>query len=223
MRLSMVIPVYKETDLESRAREIVSFWARFPVDLEVLWVIDPWKDFAFEKLESELKALAPPARIRFRPLLNPRRIGRGASVLRGLREAGGEVLAVGSLDFSIPLGEVFSALQEFVMARDKNFLLIGNRRGAKKKRSGRKTGLRAIFEDIEHEKSLGLQVKDPTCPFWMLKKNDWDSLGISKLRPWFYTPGVLQAARRQGLEIREFELNCRDNPGSRLGLWHAIR
>lgn len=223
MKLSLILPVHQETSLEARAREIVSFWAKFPVDLEVIFVVDPSSDFDLPKSEADLQALLPPARIRFRILSNARHLGRGASVQRGLSEAEGEILAVGSYDLSIPLGEIFTALHEFIQSRDQSFILVGNRRGAKKKRGGMKSGKRKIFEDIEHEKSRGLEVKDPTCPFWMIKKKDWEALGIRKMRRWFYTPPVLLAARRTGLEIREIELNCRDNPQSKMRFWDALR
>lgn len=223
MKLSLILPVHQEPALESRAREILSFWAKFPVDLEVIFVLDPHRGFDLPKAEADLHAVQPPARIQFRLLVNAKRFGRGASVLRGLDEAGGDVLAVGSLDFAIPLGEIFSGLQEFILHREQNFLLIGNRRGAKKKRTGAKSGLRKIFEDIEHEKSRGLDVKDPTCPFWMIKRTDWKSLDVRQMRRWFYTPPVLLAARRAGLEIRELDLHCKDRPESRLRLWDAIR
>lgn len=223
LKLSLIFPVYDSKQaILTRASDLRFFWARFPVDVEILFVADPRPDFSHTEIEDELKTRFSYERIQFRLIPNPRRLGRGMSVLRGLEEATGEILCVNSLDLSIPLAEVFSCLQEFIMNRDRSFLLLGNRRGIKKKRRGTKHGLRAFFEGVEHEKSRTLGVTDPTSPFWMIKKKDWQELRIDRLRSWFYTPQVVLQARKRGLPVHEIEVQSQDRPDSAFRLRNAF-
>jgi len=219
LKLSLVFPILEERKaILQSAQDLVSFWSRFPVEIEVVLVLDPGRGTSAAGLEEELSTLlsSQNSRLSFKVLAQKSRQGRGAAVLRGLNEASGEILAVNSLDLSIPLGEVFSALQEFILDRERSFLLLGNRRGAKKKRKYAHRGARHFFENAEHEKAQSLQVKDPTTPFFMLKKKDWSELQIPKLRSWFYTPQIIQAARRKGLEVRDLEIQCTDRVSSKL-------
>ncbi len=215
VKLSLIFPVlgHRKTLLE-RAQDLSSFWVRFPIDVEVIFVTDPASEIIGPEIEDELQTLIKNSSVTFQVLTNPKKRGRGASVMRGLNEASGEVLSVNSIDLAIPLAEVFSGLQEFIMHRDQSFLLLGNRRGLKKKRKPTKQGLRSFFEGVEHEKAGQLGVSDPTCPFFMIKKSDWQRLEISKLRRWFYTPAVLQAARMKTLEVREIEIQSNDHAAS---------
>lgn len=224
VKLSLVFPVldHRRTLLE-RAQDLVSFWSRFPVDVEILFSADPHPALSPGELGEDLDRLGHASRVSFRLLAHAKRRGRGASVQAGLEAATGEVLGVNSLDLAIPLAETFAGLQEFVMNRDQSFLLLGNRRGTKKKRKPVKRGLRAFFEGVEHEKSASLGVSDPTSPFWMIKKSDWERLGIQNLRPWFYTPQVILAARRVGLPVREIEVQAHEDEKSALRLWDALR
>ena len=223
MKLSLVFPVLDtRKQILTHAQDLFAFWLKFPIDIEVLFVADPLQDFSAQECDEELQALGSETRVKFRLLVQKSRQGRGASILRGLREATGEVIGVNSLDLAIPLAELFSGLQEFIVDRDQSFFLIGNRRGTKKKRRLAKSGLRAFFEGVEHDKAKALGVADPTCPFFMIKKKDWDGLEISHLRSWFYTPGILQVARQHGLAIRELEIQSMDHPKSRFRLRDAF-
>ncbi len=224
MKLSLIFPLWKETESpQEKLRDVVSFWRRFPMDVEIVFIIDPVRGESVEMWQKWIQELEPPKSIEFSVHLNPKRLGRGASVAKGLDLAQGEVLAVNSFDLSIPLGDMFSAVQEFVMHRAQDFLLVGNRRSKKKQRRGAQKRLRKIYEDIEHEKSMSLQLPDPTCPFFMLKKTSWERLKPIHLRRWFYTPGLILAARQQGLEVRSLDVQCLDHRSSRMGVLDFIR
>ena len=223
MKLSLIVPVSNELPQASdKLRDVISFWQRFPVDLEILLMQEPTAQETPQAWHELIQSLGPAPTHQFRLEQNSHKLGRGGSVQRGLDLATGEIVGVLSFDLSIPLGDVFSALQEFIMHRNQDFIVVGNRRSTKKKRRGQQSGLRKIFEDIEHEKSAGLDIADPTCPFFMLKKKTWLDLQPLKLRRWFYTPGVILAARRKGIEVRSLDVQCLDHPHSRmspLDLW----
>ena len=222
LKLSLIFPIFEEHDqILGRLQDLVSFWKRFPVEIEALLVIEGLKPDQIKTLRNQADSLRAETNIQLRVFDQKKRSGRGPSLLRGLQRATGEILAVGSFDYSIPLGEYFSAFQEFMISPNEKFLLLGNRRGKKKKRQGLKSGLRAFFENVEHEKSKGLQLEDPTSPFWMLRKSDWDQLNIKKMRSWFYTPPILLAARQNQLPIREIEVQTQDHPSSQFRLRDA--
>lgn len=224
MKLSLIFPLSQEKDgAAEKLRDIASFWGRFPIDVEVLLIVDPSRGESSQAWQEMLQAAGAPPKLQFKIEMNEKRLGRGASVQKGLDLATGEILSVNSFDLSIPLGDVFSALQEFIMHRDQEFVVVGNRRGTKKKRRGRVTSTRMLFENIEHDKAAPLQLPDPTCPFFMLKKKTWASLQPLRLRRWFYTPGLLLAARQKQIEIRVVEVQCLDHPSTRLSLWDLFR
>ena len=209
----MIFPVFNESSLlAGRIQDLISFWKRFPVEVEVVLVIDHISEGELAELRTQIQNRNQETQIQFQILTQKKRTSRGSSVWRGLQKATGDILAVGSIDYSIPLGEFFSALQEFILTPQESFLVLGNRRGKKKKRQGSKSGLRSFFENVEHDKSRTLEVEDPTSPFWLIRKSDWASLKVEKMRSWFYTPAILQKARQRGLLIREIEVQTQDRP-----------
>jgi len=224
LKLSLIFPLSQEKDgATEKLRDIASFWARFPIEVEVLLVLDPSRGETLQDWQNLITATGVQPRLQFRLEMNSKKLGRGASVQKGLDLATGEILAVNSFDLSIPLGDVFSALQEFIMHRDQDFVVIGNRRGPKKKRRGLSTSKRMLFENIEHDKAASLQVPDPTCPFLMLKKKTWLALQPLRLRRWFYSPGLVLAARHKQIEVRVVDVQCLDHPSTRLSLWDLFR
>jgi hypothetical protein len=224
LKLSLIIPVSHELERATdKLRDVISFWQRFPVDLEILLVQEPSEYDTGEAWRELIQSLKPPAQHQFRLEQNERKLGRGGSIQRGLSLATGEILGVLSFDLSIPLGDVFSGLQEFIMHRNQDFIVVGNRRSSKKKRRGRQSRLRKVFEEIEHEKAAALQIPDPTCPFFMLKKETWEELQPIKLRRWFYTPGLILAARKGAVEVRSLDVQCLDHAPSRMSPWDLWR
>src|SRR5690606_11166385 len=118
---------------------------------------------AHQDISSETKpAGAPPIRVLV--LENPRRLGRGPSVQRGLGAAGGDLLIVLSADLNIPLAESFAAVQEYLRDPEGTGFILGNRRSLKRPRHGVRAPLKKLFDDIEHDKASGLEVPDPTSP-----------------------------------------------------------
>jgi glycosyltransferase involved in cell wall biosynthesis len=97
--LSLVIPVYKnEENLPRLFRELESFAARLPDDLEVIIVVDGSPDGCLRVLQSRL----PTWRVRSQLIELSRNFGSFAAVTAGLGEARGDYMAVIAADLQEP-------------------------------------------------------------------------------------------------------------------------
>lgn len=222
MKVSLILPVFRESHrLAAGLRDLQSFFARLPLEVEVVIVCEPGEkqhvDAAFLALEPTTKALQTVI------LENPRFLGRGPSLQRGLDQATGDVLVPITADLSIPLAEVFAALQEFLRDPEGTEFVIGNRRSLKRLRHGQRTRLKKFFDDVEHDKAKSLQVPDPTCPFWMIKKELWTSVSPRlRLSKWYSTPGLLRELRNQKAGLKMIDTNCHDDPETRFRWWYSV-
>lgn len=90
MKLSVVMPVYNE---QGTLREVVGRVLAVPVDLELLCVDDGSKDGSREIL-AELQQEYPQIRV----FLQPKNMGKGAALRRGIQEAKGDYVIVQDAD-----------------------------------------------------------------------------------------------------------------------------
>ncbi len=90
MKLSVVMPVYNEC---ATLREVVGRVLAVPVDLELLCVDDGSKDGSREIL-AELQQEYPQIRV----FLQPKNMGKGAALRRGIQEAKGDYVIVQDAD-----------------------------------------------------------------------------------------------------------------------------
>jgi glycosyltransferase involved in cell wall biosynthesis len=90
MKLSVVIPIYNE---RRTLREIVERVCSVPFEIELLCVDDGSTDGSRELLE-QLQREHPEIRI----VLQPRNMGKGAALRRGIQEAKGDVLVIQDAD-----------------------------------------------------------------------------------------------------------------------------
>jgi glycosyltransferase involved in cell wall biosynthesis len=90
MQLSVVMPVYNEC---MTLREIVSRILAVPLDMELICVDDGSRDGSREVL-AELERKYPQIRV----LLQPRNIGKGAAVRRGIESATGDFVIIQDAD-----------------------------------------------------------------------------------------------------------------------------
>lgn len=257
MKLSMVMPIFQEAErLEAALLDLQSFLARLPLEMELILVPEP-TDAAMTRESlariaggprplrlcaepsvaattapspaAETAPSAPPTApiIPVRVLDNPRRRGRGASVQRGLDAATGDFLIVLSADLNVPLAESFAAVQEFLRDPEGTGLILGNRRSLKRPRHGARPPRKKIFDDIEHEKSKGLDVPDPTSSFFAITKEWWRRIsegpgGPLKLRRWYYTPEIVRRIRVLGAPLKSLDINSHDSDSTRFRWWHSL-
>ena len=90
MKLSVVMPVYNE---RATLREVVERVLAVPIDLELLCVDDGSKDGSQEIL-AELQQQYPQIRV----FLQPKNMGKGAALRRGIQEAIGDYVIVQDAD-----------------------------------------------------------------------------------------------------------------------------
>ncbi len=90
VKLSVVMPVYNE---QGTLREVVGRVLAVPVDLELLCVDDGSKDGSREIL-AELQQEYPQIRV----FLQPKNMGKGAALRRGIQEAKGDYVIVQDAD-----------------------------------------------------------------------------------------------------------------------------
>jgi glycosyltransferase involved in cell wall biosynthesis len=90
MKLSVVMPVYNE---QATLREAISRVLAVPVEIELICVDDGSRDGSREILE-ELRARHPQVRV----LLQPKNMGKGAALRRGIQDATGDYVLIQDAD-----------------------------------------------------------------------------------------------------------------------------
>lgn len=96
--LTLVIPCYREgTHIETSFPNLMEALSRSRLDYEVLFIDDSSPDDTVEKL-TRLVAREPRARLE----CNPRNLGRGGTVMRGIRMSTARVAGFIDIDLSTP-------------------------------------------------------------------------------------------------------------------------
>ena len=217
MLLSLVIPLIKDFDTATQAEmDIKSFFKKFQLSGELIWVVDPHRRFraftAEQKAWCEVDSKDWPEGFHRKVLVNKKRIGRGPSIGRGLDEASGDFICVLSADLSVPLSEVFAALRLFLNDPDRNIdIVLGERSEKKRQGIDGRSSRRKVFDAAELEKAKSLihyqHSPDPISPFFMIRRDLWKKLSPQvKLRSWYYTSRILQAALEEKAQLHSISV-----------------
>jgi len=215
-RVSLITPLHNEIKLMERGLiELESFIQKFPLQWELLLVIDPSHDGTAEKART-LKS----DKIQVQVLENAKHLGRGPSVLRGLKQATGDYIMIFPLDFTIPLADLFQFLQELILTPEVD-LAVGNRNTSKRKREApKKSHWHWTLENILSEKLQSIPFQDPLCPYLVMQKSALQKiLPALQLKSWYYTPEILLKGSQAGLKITEVPVLSRDSRHSRIPLF----
>jgi glycosyltransferase involved in cell wall biosynthesis len=217
-KVSLIVPLKNEKKLLERGlKELESFIQKFPLQWELILVVDPSSDASL----SSAQALRS-EKIQLQVLENPRHMGRGPSVLKGLKSAQGDFIMIFPLDFTIPLADLFNFLQELILNPTTD-IAIGNRNTSRKKREApRRTSWHWTLDNIILEKwrRQGISSSDPLCPYLVFQKNSLEKiLPKLRMRGWYYTPEILRLAHQHQLKIVEIPVLSRDSNPSRIPLF----
>jgi glycosyltransferase involved in cell wall biosynthesis len=117
MKLSVVMPVYNE---RATLREIIGKVLSVPIDLELLCVDDGSRDGSREIL-AELQSQHPQLRV----LEQPKNMGKGAALRRGIQEASGDFVIIQDADLEYDPLEYPQLLAPLV--QDKADVVYGSR------------------------------------------------------------------------------------------------
>ena len=109
MKLSVVMPVYNE---RATLREVVSRVLAVPIDIELLCIDDGSSDGSREIL-AELQQKHP----QIRALLQPRNMGKGAALRRGIQEATGDFVIIQDADLEYDPSEYPHLLEPLIQGR----------------------------------------------------------------------------------------------------------
>ena len=109
MRLSVVMPVYNE---RATLREVIGRVLAVPIDIELLCIDDGSSDGSREIL-AELQQKHP----QIRALLQPRNMGKGAALRRGIQEATGDFVIIQDADLEYDPSEYPQLLEPLIQGR----------------------------------------------------------------------------------------------------------
>lgn len=214
-KVSFISPLRNESELLDRGlKEFESFIQKFPLQWELILVIDPSSDSSLEKAKS-----LQSEKIKIKVLENKKPLGRGPSVLKGLQNSTGDYMLIFPLDFTIPLAELFQFLQEVIL-NPKIDLAFGNRNTSRKKwEAPLRTSWHWTLEKIIVEKLRlrNIPVQDPLCPYLIIQRNALEKLLPKlKLKSWYYTPEIVEKSKEIGLQITEVPILSRDPRPSKI-------
>src|SRR5437899_3804223 len=109
MRLSVVMPVYNE---RTTLRQVVDRVLTVPLEIELICVDDGSTDGSREIL-AQLQSQHPQIRI----LLQPRNMGKGAALHRGIQEATGDFVIIQDADLEYDPAEYSVLLEPLIQGR----------------------------------------------------------------------------------------------------------
>jgi glycosyltransferase involved in cell wall biosynthesis len=109
MRLSVVMPVYNE---RATLQEVVSRVLAVPLEIELICVDDGSTDGSREIL-AQLQARNP----QMRTLFQPKNMGKGAALHRGIREATGDFVVIQDADLEYDPAEYTVLLEPLIEGR----------------------------------------------------------------------------------------------------------
>lgn len=214
--LSLVFPVWQEEqDLRLRLQDLESFFDRWPLATEIIFVVDPSKDQTISSLKSyDFKKMT------VKIVENAKHLGRGPSLAIGLQRAEGDLVLIGTLGPSYPFAEYFNLIQEAVARPDTDFFFT-NRFSSRKKQQGVRKKWHAVLEDIIREKNPTFlqMVQDPLSSLLAVRRSAlMNFLAENHISQWYYSLDFLRWVHSQNLSYCEINVLSKVDALSRIPL-----
>ena len=210
-KVSLISPILNESALLPDAlSNLESFVQKIPLRWQ--WVLaNSGKDAGLADLKSE--------KIEIQILNLPAKTNRAQSLQAALKDCDGDYIAIMPVDFTIPLAELFSFLQELVTADDVD-IAIGNRYTAKKVMQSQRSSWHHTLEKIINEKHRHLPQTDVLCGYMIFRRSALDKLLPElNLNSWYYSVDILKLAHAKNLKVIQVPVLSRDKRPSKIPLF----
>ena len=210
MDLSFIIPAYNEAERIGESLEIgLSYFGRQPYQWEILVVDDGSKDATREIVQSFLRRGV-------KLLGQPKNMGKGAAVRRGMIEAHGEYCIFSDADFSTPVEETEQALaylREYHVAIGSRAI---DRSYVKVHQSRYRETMGKIFNLFVQALAVP-GIKDTQCGFKGFRAEVARTIfSRTKIDGFSFDVEALYIARKLGYSIKEFPVHWYNDERSTL-------
>jgi dolichyl-phosphate beta-glucosyltransferase len=215
--LSVVIPSYQETIRLARTlTEVLPFLETRFNSFEVVIVDDPGADGSYTAIAANF--LLDP-RIRF--LRQRRRLGKGASLRRGLLESRYDLVLFMDADHTTPIQEVEKFISN--VSSGDQLVLIGGVRAYQEDESKKRRIIGICAQLLFHLVIFSKAVPDSQCGFKLLTR-----ASINRLLPLSRTKGgmidaeLFYLAQRNGVQCLFEPVRWRNKAGSKINLLKCL-
>jgi dolichyl-phosphate beta-glucosyltransferase len=211
--LSVVIPTYQETIRLARTlSEIIPYLESQFEFFEVLIVDDPSTKGKHTELET---AFAADHRIRL--LRQRRRLGKGASLRRGLLESRHEIVLFMDADHTTPIQEVEHFISN--VRSGEELVLIGGVRAYQEDESKKRRIVGICAQLLFHLVIFAKAVPDSQCGFKVLTRATINRLlPLSRTRGGMIDAELFYLAHRNGVQCLFEPVRWRNKAGSKINL-----
>lgn len=208
-KVSLISPILNESAfLPEALKNLESFVQKFPLEWE--WVLAKSDNEALPALKSD--------KIQVKMIETPR-LERAPALQKAMEASEGEYIVIFPVDFTIPLAELFSFLQELIMDPQAD-MAIGNRWTGRKLAQFKKSSWHLTLEKILTEKNRPLPEMDPLCGYMVFRRKTLDILLPKlKLKSWYYSLDILKAAHAENLKVVQMPILSRDQRPSKIPLF----
>jgi dolichyl-phosphate beta-glucosyltransferase len=217
--LSVVVPAYNEADrLPRYLPDVIEYCSTLPGGGEVLVVDDGSEDSTAAYVESLAASEAVVRLVR-----QPRNMGKGAAVRRGVLEAKGHYILFADADGATPIAEASRLLQA---AQDGSDVVIGSRKvpaeSVRRERSLLREFMGSAFYRVTNLLAVP-GIEDTQCGFKLFDRAAAERI-FPKLQEtgWAFDVEILFLAQKFGLTIEEVPVNWTAVEGSKVRPKDAI-
>lgn len=208
--LSVVIPVYNESDRLFRLKEVIDYLKKQKYSSEVIVVNDGSTDETLIKLKELAKTLS------FQIVSYDQNRGKGWAIKKGMAAAVGEYRLFIDVDLSTPLKEI----EKILPFLDKFPVVIGTRKNDQAKvlihQPKLRENLGKAFTWLS-QVILGVGVSDFTCGFKCFSKESADKIfKRMRIERWGFDSEILYLCQKFGYPIKEVAVVWKNDARSKV-------